>query len=464
MDQESASSSPVDPVKLTWKGFRGFRDATTLTLPRLTLLIGRNNVGKSSAYAPLLMMKQTLDASSPETTLLSRGPLIDAGPFRDYVSDHAAQSELYLDVAFEGVPSPDAAARVQTTFKSSDGQSAYLARQRLLTAQGSPLITRSRQLPGEEFKFTSSILPQQSKSGRPLRELSEFRRKIRAEQPDGFLFSGFAGVLIPRSIQSNKERWAGVRDFYEAGFELYDRQLAFRTRMVRFLRDLSYIGPLRSLAQRTYRLAAESPSDVGSTGEHTPELLFRLKDELPGQEVSKWLAKLGYGRLAFSSLSDEYFQMQVEHHSGLFVNVADSGVGLSQVLPLLAQASLVGADATLIAQQPEIHLNPAQQSIVTDFLISRANDGVRVVIESHSEHVLLRLRRRIAEGELLADDVAVYFVDSADGATAVRRISLGANAELDREDWPAGFFEEQLNDSFALAIAQASGGASRAAG
>jgi predicted ATPase len=92
---------------------------------------------------------------------------------------------------------------------------------------------------------------------------------------------------------------------------------------------------------------------------------------------------------------------------------------------------------------------------VTDFFISRANEGVRVVIESHSEHVLLRLRRRIAEGKLNADEVAIYFVDNIDGATQLRRISLGEKAELDREEWPAGFFEDQLEDSFALATAQA---------
>ena len=458
MARETDNSKPVRPVSLTWSGFRGFREPTTFTLPRLTLLIGRNNVGKSSAYAPLLMMKQTLDATSSDTALLSRGPLIDAGPFRDYVSGHDETREVHLDVAFEG-SSSDAISKAETVFHSVNGQAPYLARQRLLSADGKPQITRKRDAPGEPFTITSALLPKQQSTGRPFRELSEFRKAIRAEQPEGFLFTGFAGVLIPRSIQSKEDRWAKVQGFYEAGFTLYERQWGFRTRMTQFLRDLSYIGPLRSLAQRTYRLAAESPGDVGSTGEHTPEILFRLRDEAAGDAVSEWLAKLGYGRLAFTELSDEYFQMQIEPAPGLLVNIADSGVGLSQVVPLLAQAALLNEDATLIAQQPEIHLNPAQQSVVTDFLISRANDGVRVVIESHSEHVLLRLRRRIAEGTLLAHEVAVYFVDSCDGTTTMRQISLGSHAELDRDEWPKGFFEDQLDDSFALAVAQATGGA-----
>ncbi|MCR2819057.1 DUF3696 domain-containing protein [Microbacterium sp. zg.Y1090] len=457
MAHDNGETRPVAPVTLTWSGFRGFREPTSFTLPRLTLLIGRNNVGKSSAYAPLLMMKQTLDATSSETALLSRGPLIDAGPFRDYVSGHDESREVCLDVAFSGAPS-DAITQAETVFRSVNGQAPFLARQRLLSADGQVLMGRSRQAPGQPFVVKSPLLPKQESTGRPFRELSDFRKEIRAEQPEGFLFSGFAGVLIPRSIQSKKDRWAKVQGFYEAGFSLYERQWGFKARMTQFLRDLAYIGPLRSLAQRTYRLAAESPSDVGSTGEHTPEILFRLRDEAAGNSVNEWLVKLGYGRLAFTELSDEYFQMQIEPAPGLLVNIADSGVGLSQVVPLLAQAALLDEDATLIAQQPEIHLNPAQQSVVTDFLISRANDGVRVVIESHSEHVLLRLRRRIAEGTLKADEVAVYFVDSSDGATTMRQISLGEHAELDRGQWPQGFFEDQLEDSFALAVAQATGG------
>lgn len=408
-------------------------------------------------------MKQTLDATDPSTALLSRGPLIDAGPFRDYVSDHDVGKELRLDIAFhDGNAHPDALLRMHSAFRSADGQSAFLASQRLLTGEGESVVKRSRNAPGEPFTFSSGLLPKEPGTGRPFRELSDLRRELRTEQPEGFLFTGFSGLIIPRSIRSNKDRWAKVQNWYEAGFQLYERQFEIRARMTAFLQSLSYIGPLRALPQRTYRLAAESPSDVGSTGQHTPEVLFRLREDSAGQSVSDWLARLGYGRLAFKALNDEYFQMQIETSPGLTVNIADSGVGLSQVVPLLAQASLVGRGATIIAQQPEIHLNPAQQSIVTDFLISRANEGVRVVIESHSEHVLLRLRRRIAEGKIDADEVAVYFVDNVEGVTSLRRIKLGDLAEVDRSEWPRGFFEDQLEDSFALAVAQSKAKASDA--
>lgn len=451
----------MKPVTLTWSGFRGFADDTQLRLPRMTLLIGRNNVGKTSAYIPLLMLKQTLDARSTETALLSRGELVDAGPFRDYVTDHDVNRPVTfrVDLPTPGSPqggSPESVARsMEITFRSVDGQNAYLSKHRVLDAKGSAIVSRSRDSPGAVFTLASPRLPGRGAVGRPPRELTALRLEMREEQPEGFLFEGYGGLIMPRSVREDRERWAKVQDWYNAAFSLFEVQQGVKSRVVSFLRGISYVGPLRSLPQRTYRLAAEAPPEVGGEGQYAPEVLFRRRDEETGQRVAHWLAELGYGSLHFEELNEEYFQLQVERDPGRRVNVADSGVGLSQVLPLLLQVSLADENSTVIAQQPEIHLNPAQQTKVTDVLIERALAGSRIVIESHSEHVLLRLRLRIAQGTLDAKDVAVYFVDNVNGRTHLVPIPLGENAELERKDWPEGFFEGQLDDSFALASAQA---------
>lgn len=450
----------MDPIDLAWSGFRGFRHRVNIRLPRFTLLIGRNNVGKSSAYAPLLMLRQTLDARSPETALLSRGDLVDVGPFRDYVSDHDVDRSVTFRVGLPSHPrvalldraNPLRLGAVEVTFKSEDGQTAYLARQRIEDPTGAALVSRSREHPDSAFTVTSTLLPT-ANQGRPTREMTALRTALRQEQPRGFLFAGYGALILPRSIREDKERWAKVQDWYQASYDLYDVQRHTNDLVERFLFGLSYVGPLRSLPLRTYRLAPEAPLEVGGTGEFAPEVLYRLQHQEAGEIVDSWLAKLGYGQLHFEPLSDEYFQVQLEWNQRR-VNIADSGVGLSQVLPLLVQASLAASGDTVIAQQPEIHLNPAQQSIVTDFLIERAAADVRVVVESHSEHVLLRLRRRIAEGTIDAADVAVYFVDNVGGQTRMGKLPLGEAGQIERDEWPNGFFEEQLNDSFALAAAQ----------
>lgn len=452
----------MEPVTLAWTGFRGFRTRTEFQLPKLTLLIGKNNVGKTSTYAPLLMLRQTLDAHSPKTALLGRGELIDAGSFRDYATDHNVEQMIEFEISIPGKPDVSVyrsetrhrLAKFEVGFRSHDGTAPYLARQRIEDEAGTALASRTRQRPDDAFTLKSELLPTRAAQGRPLREMTELRRALREEQPRGFLFDGFSALMIPREVRRNPERWVKVQDWYNAASDLYEIQQSANMHLHMFLRGISYLGPLRSLPLRTYRLGAEAPIEVGHTGEHAPELLFRRQGGDAQAIVDRWLKTLGYGKLSFTSLGEEYFQMHLQQGSRPSVNIADSGMGFSQVLPLLMQTALAREGETVIAQQPEIHLNPAQQSLVTDFLVERAAANVRVVIETHSEHVLLRLRRRVAEGELNAKDVAIYFVEGVPGGTALRRIELGELGEIDRSDWPDGFFEGQLKDSFALAAEQ----------
>ena len=459
----------MDALHFTWEGFRGFSRPTSFRVPRIALFIGRNNVGKTSVYAPLLMLRQTLDARSPQTALLSRGSMIDVGPFRDYATGHNPKRQVAFTVGLPGQPAVDfhsgkdteRLGSVEVRFSSTDGHVAFLDRQRILTVDDKALISRSREAPEDPFTVASRILPSRVSSGRPTKELTALRTGMREERPDGFLFQGIGGLLLPASVRRDRDRWAKVQDWYNAAYDLYDvHQMANRA-TTSLLMGIAYIGPLRSLPSRTYRLAAEAPQDVGRTGENAPEMLYRIRDDDQARPVVEWLHKLGYGTPVFETVGDEYFQLLITTEEGERINIADSGVGLSQVLPLLVQGAAAGLGNMLIAQQPEIHLNPAQQSIVTDFLVSRAADGVRVLIETHSEHVLLRLRRRIAEGQIGADEVAVFFVDNVRGVTRLQEIPVSQTGKIDRGDWPRGFFEDQLKDSLKLAKAQVQARAER---
>lgn len=449
----------MERLELEWTGFRGFKSRTSWSLPKLTMLIGRNNVGKSSAYAPLLLLKQTLSARDPRTALLGRGPLVDVGPFSDYVSQHDPDEVVTFRVSLdssqaERVRTVRAPVAIETSFRSANGSDAFVSRQRVEDSAGDALIARSRKESDGPFTFTSPLLPTASATGRPYREITAVRKAFREEQPHGFLFNSYGGLFLPQSVREDPQRWEAVRDWYNAAYRVYDAQTAANVALLELLHSISYLGPLRSLPQRTYRLGAEPPSEVGVSGEHAPELLFRHSGDNDAAEVNAWLERLGYGRLRFDSVGPEYFQAQLVTASGLVVNLADTGVGLSQVIPLLVQGSLSESGSMVVSQQPEIHLNPAQQSIVTDFLVDRANSGVRVLVETHSEHMLLRLRRRIAEGSLAADDVAVYYVEASEGETTLRDVPVGDLGEIARQDWPQGFFEDQLEEAFALAAAQ----------
>ncbi|UUN27896.1 DUF3696 domain-containing protein [Streptomyces sp. FIT100] len=410
------------------------------------------------------MLRQTLEARNPRTALLTRGEIFDAGTFRDLITDHVPEKRLTLSLGLakshwltarrsrKVVESPG---RLEVSFAEESGGDISLVKHRVLDANGTPLVTRTISDKGS-YKISSPILPNSESIGRPLREVSELRKALREERPQGFLFSGYGALGMPHAWRENEERWRKARRWYIAANELVDLHMEVNHQVEQRLKSISYLGPLRSLPKRTYRISAEIPTDVGRDGEFAPELLFRRGNDQVHSAVNKWLRTLGYGELRFTAPADDFFQVHLrqEGKSGLDVNLAHCGVGLSQLLPMLVQGAITPAGGTLISQQPEIHLNPAQQCKVADFLLETAMQGKRVIVETHSEHVLLRIRRRIAEGQIDSNDVAIYFLDKENDRTVIERIQVGENAEVDPSAWPAGFFEEQLEDSFALAVAQ----------
>lgn len=128
------------------------------------------------------------------------------------------------------------------------------------------------------------------------------------------------------------------------------------------------------------------------------------------------------------------------------VSHRDVGMGITQVLPVLVMA--YGSRNKLLAmEQPEIHLHPALQAELGDVFIESAlgERGNTFILETHSEHLILRLLRRVREGRLSADDISVLYVQPADVSSQVLQIRVDEDGDfIDR--WPGGFFEEAFNE------------------
>ena len=132
--------------------------------------------------------------------------------------------------------------------------------------------------------------------------------------------------------------------------------------------------------------------------------VFEPKSELPRTAINNWLSEIGI--LGFESEKNEElyrFSLNASEFSDNKVNIADVGFGVSQVVPIVIQGLLMGDTESLILEQPEIHLHPKMQMKLADFILSLALSGKKVIIETHSEHMINRFVRRIVEdttGEL----------------------------------------------------------------
>lgn len=147
----------------------------------------------------------------------------------------------------------------------------------------------------------------------------------------------------------------------------------------------------------------------------------------------------------------EYEVLVKTHAKAPEVKITDVGFGISQVLPALVQAFYCPPHSTVWMEQPEIHLHPQVQAELADVFISatQAREGgkardVQLIVESHSEHFLNRLQRRVAEGQVKPEDVAVYFCRRAGSVTELEPLRLNMFGEI--ENWPENFFGDEMAD------------------
>jgi len=130
------------------------------------------------------------------------------------------------------------------------------------------------------------------------------------------------------------------------------------------------------------------------------------------------------------------------------VLLTDVGFGVSQVLPVITLLLYVPEGSTVILEQPEIHLHPLAQANLADVIIYAAQRRrVQVIVESHSEHLLLRLQRRIAEEQLAASDVKLYFSDAPAGVSRLTELQLDLFGNI--QNWPENFMGDAFGETAA---------------
>ena len=166
------------------------------------------------------------------------------------------------------------------------------------------------------------------------------------------------------------------------------------------------------------------------------------------------------GEVDFDSIPDCINEINLMNlHTKRNESLRDTGVGISQILPIIAY-SLTPTNQLVLIEEPEIHLHPALQSELGDLFIDAITDTAnkQLLIETHSEHILLRIMRRIREttnktlpegtNGITPDDVAVLFVQpEKEGYSTVLNLRLDENGEF-LDPWPGGFFEEGFNEMF----------------
>lgn len=218
--------------------------------------------------------------------------------------------------------------------------------------------------------------------------------------------------------------------------------------LVRF--NLLHIGPLRIAAPAIIAGNEASARDfVGYSGEHTYSILLGsyLSDGTLLQSVSEWFTdNLGI-TIGFEPIDAQgtNFRPYAER-DGMRISIADSGLGIAQVLPVITQTFIHGEDTIICIEQPALHLHPDAHAAVSRRIAHSAKEtDMRYIIESHSKNFLLGLRLLAvtAEEPFANTDAAIYYIESSEIPSIVEPIKIETDGSLSY--WPTGVFGEDTD-------------------
>ena len=431
------------------RNFKAWREAD-LEFGKITGFFGTNSAGKSSLLQLLLLLKQTRNATDRGLVLDFGGPtgLVNLGTFTDAVHRHDDKRGIAWTLDWS-LPKP------LKIYEPMRPPGRVMLQNDMLGVACEVGLRKAKLRANRlEYRFGGAgffLEPDDNGEYRLDAENSEFR----------FIRNRGRAWPLPPPIKTHLFP-DQVRHYFQNADFLNDFEAAYEG----FMDSIYYLGPLREYPRREYNWAGSSPEDVGQRGEHTVDailaatrdgktrtLRYRRPKKSFQEMVAHWLQELG--------LINEFHLKEIAPGTNLYraivkttrhsapTALTDVGFGVSQVLPALVLLYYVPEGSTVLMEQPEIHLHPAVQAGLADIMIEvAAVRNLQILVESHSEHLLRRLQRRVAEEAVSSEDMKLYFVKADKGEAEAADIALNKWGEI--ENWPDRFFGDELGEIAAI--------------
>lgn len=224
--------------------------------------------------------------------------------------------------------------------------------------------------------------------------------------------------------------------------------------------QLHYLAPIRQYPKRSYLWSGARPRRIEPDGENTIAALIAAardpESDLP-QQVSEWLVKMELvDKFEVAEIGNDgrFYEPQVTM-GGAINSLLDVGFGVSQVLPVITTLFYAPEGSIVMLEQPELHLHPRAQSHLADLLLHVAEErNLQLIVESHSEHVLRRFQRRIAEEShdfANPDNIKMYFCDKGNNGSTIQEVTVDQYGQI--SNYPKNFFGDITGDLEAMTMA-----------
>ncbi|MGY6403130.1 DUF3696 domain-containing protein [Vibrio parahaemolyticus] len=468
-------------MKLRITNFKAITNTQEFDLDNINIISGQNSGGKSSLIHALLFLKQNIEDRHERETLKFNGSYLSLGRFEDITSKHinegrmkfsfvlpqnelSTNSYLMHSIKSELNKVEKVIYTVELESKRQKiGNRNYIHSIDLsiLEKDGNEQKLRFDRVRGESFELTAS---------------KNFNHFFSYDEHEVDLNNlDFSLKISSGNIILDTISYKYYKDDITHFLRFPILEIIYNT-IYRTFNKISYIGPLRESPKNYYYFEDSGSSLVGTRGEFTPQFLARNQDktieyyQFDSNEVTKTsiLSSTKYWVCDFFNLASDIsldkdsngvlYQVKLSlPNSKAKVSINNVGFGISQILPIIVQSMALPKNSILILEQPEIHLHPTVQAKLFDFLSALHRRGVSTIVETHSDHLITRMRRRVAEStgglEKIINLIFVEYSEESE-STKYTRMSLDELGNFDL--WPAGFFDQYDQDVRAILKAQVS--------
>ena len=451
--------------------YKCFLDSGRVEIKPLTVLCGVNSSGKSTILKSLLTLKQTYNNAGNKPSIVLNSDHVKNGTFDDVVYKREGNYISFTTThRVKSVSRKEKRGRAEIiTFKNiAKMYPDYDKISELIIAVNYTFLRTERDntLSRQEYDIKVVYV-----------DGNYLKSKVTFEHIDGNdwritieNFPNKDGALIEQMKLNNATCYFEnfiVANLYVGSTKPHTNEVVYIVNNIctvsryvgSLFQNINYLTPLRVYPQRTY-LNENIYEGIGIGGENTAQFLSEHQEEKMkttlfgpngtkeagqalGTYVNQWMDYFGLGEYKLSQ-NEETVKISVGND-----NIINVGFGVSQTLPIIVTGLTMHAADTLLLEQPEIHLHPRAQMAMGDFLISMVKAQKNVVVETHSDHIINRIVRRIMDGTIDDKDVAIYFVSGSNNGSEINKIEVDMVRGI--VNAPDDFFTQfasELNDIF----------------
>lgn len=443
--------------KISLENFKGFKNLQNFKFKPITVLCGVNSCGKTSILQTILLLKQTLEGLdiSPAIVLNS---IIGLGSFKNIIFKKDLKKkvsfEFYFKITKEDISVINGTSIIKKIITDDCSVDYFInykvSLKNIQTKSPKNSLTSYTIVDQLNYRIESKL---HDKFKKICIDITHEKNNLYHVSWDNGEESnveiGFVN-LIPKDVKFTKSN--------EVYYFLYEINNLIRD----ILSSYRYIGPLRQEPLRTY-VYQDKKYEIGIKGEnaayfyvadknksienhyfydtHT-DCFYKEKSLNLSDALSHWFNLM---KIKNFKPKNTNMGIQLTLNSNLSsrtrVNIADVGFGVGQIYPIVIEGLRMNSGDTLLLEQPETHLHPKLQMQIADYFIALALSGKNVIVETHSDHIINRLVRRMVEDNsgILKDLIGIQFITPTENGATTEEIIIG---KYGIANWPDDFFDQ----------------------